>query len=249
MRFDGKVVLVTGGSRGIGKGISLLFGQLGARVAVNYARNDEAAERLAAEMRSQGIDVGLFKADLGEYGQAAEMVRRVVEGFGGLNVLVNNAGINIGPQSLFEMPPEVWNRVIATNLTALYNVTRPAAIVMRERGGGAIVNIASNVISTGGGSGAAYAASKAGVQGFTRSLGKDLAPYGIRVNAIAPGVTETEMIDRLPPEVQARLRIPAPVGRIGRPEDVAGLAAFLASDYAAFIAGQTIFVDGGKYQP
>ena len=131
----------------------------------------------------------------------------------------------------------------------MYNVTRPAAVVMRERGGGAIVNIASNVISTGGGSGSAYAASKAGVLGFTRSLGKDLAPYGIRVNAIAPGVTETEMIDKLPPEVQRRLRAVAPVGRIGLPSDIAGLAAFLASEYAGFIVGQTIWVDGGRYEP
>ncbi|HEX2923558.1 MAG TPA: SDR family oxidoreductase [Chloroflexota bacterium] len=137
--------------------------------------------------------------------------------------------------------------MISTNLSSMYNVTRPAALAMKDGSGGAIVNIASNVISTGGGSGPAYAASKGGVQGFTRSLGKDLAPHGIRVNAIAPGVTETELVASLPPDVQARLRAPAPAGRIGQPKDVAGLAAFLASDYASFIVGQTIFVDGGKY--
>ncbi|MGE5620784.1 MAG: 3-oxoacyl-ACP reductase family protein [Sphingomonadaceae bacterium] len=247
MRFDGKVVLVTGGARGIGKGISLLFGQLGARVAVNYARNDQAAEALAKEMRDVGAEVALFKADVSDYEAAEGTVERVTAHFGALDVLVNNAGINIPPHNILDMSPEVWHRIIATNLTSMYNVTRPAARFMKEHGGGAIINVASNVISTGGGSGPAYAASKAGVQGFTRSLGKDLAPYGIRVNAIAPGVTETEMIAGLPQEVQARLRAPAPVGRIGRPSDVAGLAAFLASEYAAFIAGQTIFVDGGKY--
>ncbi|MHB0867969.1 MAG: SDR family oxidoreductase [Chloroflexota bacterium] len=247
MRFDGKVVLVTGGARGIGKGISMLFGQLGARVAINYARNDQSAETLAVEMRAEGAEVALFKADVSEYEAAERLVQGVVAHFGKLDVLVNNAGINIPPHNLFDMSPEIWHRVIATNLTSMYNVTRPAARVMKERGGGAIVNVASNVISTGGGSGPAYAASKAGVQGFTRSLGKDLGPYGIRVNAIAPGVTETEMIDGLPPEVQARLRTPAPAGRMGQPSDVAGLAAFLASEYAAFIAGQTVFVDGGKY--
>ena len=247
MRFDGKVVLVTGGTRGIGRGISFQFGRLGARVAVNYVRSDDAAEQLSAEMRSEGIDVALFKADVGDYRAAEDLVRRVVARFGTLHVLVNNAGINIPPHSLFDMSPEVWHKVLITNLTSMFNVTQPAALVMRENGGGAIVNIASNVIATGGGSGPAYAASKAGVQGFTRSLGKDLAPYGIRVNAIAPGVTETEMIEGLPADVQARLRTPAPVGRIGRPSDVAGLAAFLASEYAAFIVGQTIFVDGGRY--
>lgn len=247
MRFDGKVVLVTGGARGIGKGICLLFGQLGARVAINYARNDQSAEALAEEMRAGGAEVALFKADVSDYEAAERLVQGVVAHFGTLDVLVNNAGINIPPHNLFDMSPEVWQRVIATNLSSMYNVTRPAARVMKEHGGGAIINVASNVISTGGGSGPAYAASKAGVQGFTRSLGKDLGPYGIRVNAIAPGVTETEMIDGLPPEVQARLRTPAPAGRIGRPSDVAGLAAFLASEYAAFIAGQTVFVDGGKY--
>lgn len=247
MRFDGKVVLITGGARGIGKGISLLFGQLGARVAINYARNDRSAEALVEEMRAGGAEAALFKADVSDYEAAERLVQGVVAHFGALDVLVNNAGINIPPHDLFDMSPEIWQRVIATNLTSMYNVTRPAARVMKEHGGGAIVNVASNVISTGGGSGPAYAASKAGVQGFTRSLGKDLGPYDIRVNAIAPGVTETEMIDGLPPEVQARLRTPAPAGRIGRPSDVAGLAAFLASEYAAFIAGQTIFVDGGKY--
>ncbi|HEX9015385.1 MAG TPA: SDR family oxidoreductase, partial [Chloroflexota bacterium] len=164
-----------------------------------------------------------------------------------LDVLVNNAGINIPPHSIFEMPPEVWEKVVTTNLTSMYNVTRPAVLVMKRQGGGAVVNVASNVISTGGGSGPAYAASKAGVQGFTRSLGKDLAPHGIRVNAIAPGVTETDLVAQLPVEIQERLRIPAPAGRIGQPRDIAGLAAFLASDYASFIVGQTIFVDGGKY--
>ena len=247
MRFDGKVVLVTGGSRGIGKGISQLFGELGGRIAVNYARDDESAQAAAADMRRMGATVEVFKADITDYKEAAKLVEDVLDRLGGLDVLVNNAGINPPPHDIFEMPPDVWKRVIDTNLTALYNVTRPAAMAMRQHGGGAIVNIASNVIATGGGSGPAYAASKAGVQGLTRSLGKDLAPYGIRVNAIAPGVTETDLVAGLPPEIQQRLRAPAPVGRIGQPRDIAGLAAFLASDYAGFIAGQTIFVDGAKY--
>ena len=247
MRFDGKVVLVTGASRGIGKGIAQLFGELGAKVAVNYFRGAEEANVMVEEMRAQGIDAEAFQADLGDYEAARNLVDQVVARFETLDVLVNNAGINITPASIFEMEPETWNRVLTTNLTAMYNVTKPAATVMRAKGAGAIVNIASNVIGTGGASGPAYAASKAGVLGFTRSLGRDLAPLGIRVNAIAPGVTETEMIDKLPSEVQARLRTPSPVGRIGRPRDIAGLAAYLASDYAAYVVGQTIFADGGKY--
>jgi len=142
MRFDGKVVLVTGGSRGIGGGISRLFGRLGAKVAVNYARDEVAAGQLVAELMSGGTEAEAFRADVADYVEADALVGRVVEHLGTLDVLVNNAGINIGPASIFEMPPAVWNRVIATNLSSMYNVTRPAAIVMRERGGGAIVNIA-----------------------------------------------------------------------------------------------------------
>jgi acetoacetyl-CoA reductase len=243
--LTGKACLVTGGSRGIGRAIALELGRHGASVAVGYAQNREAAEKVATEIEAARGQSFAFGCDVRDPESAELAVDRLVERFGKIDVLVNNAGIT-RDRSLAKMSSEEWDAVIETNLTSVFHLTSRALPHMVQAGYGRIVNI-SSVIGLHGNFGQAnYAASKAGIVGFTKTAALELARKGVTVNAIAPGFIETEMIAAMPEEVRARILEKIPMGRFGRPEEIAQAVAFLVlrGDY---ITGQVIAIDGGLY--
>jgi 3-oxoacyl-(acyl-carrier-protein) reductase len=243
--LTGKACLVTGGSRGIGRAIALELGRHGAFVAVGYAHNKAAAEEVATEIAKSGGKAFAFECDVQDPAAIEPAVARVVERFGKIDVLVNNAGIT-RDRSLAKMSPEEWDAVLQTNLTSVFHLTARVLPHMVKAGYGRIVNI-SSVIGIHGNFGQAnYAAAKAGIIGFTKSAALELARKGITVNAIAPGFIETEMIAAMPEEVRARILEKIPMGRFGRPEEIAQVVAFLVSS-GDYITGQVITIDGGMY--
>jgi acetoacetyl-CoA reductase len=243
--LSGRACLVTGGSRGIGRAIALELGQRGASVAVGYASNGEAAEQVAAEIATHGGKAFAFGCDVQDPEAVEPAVAAVVERFGKIDVLVNNAGIT-RDRSLAKMSFEEWNAVIQTNLTSVFHVTSRVLPHMVQAGYGRIVNI-SSVIGVHGNFGQAnYAAAKAGIIGLTKTAALELARKGITVNAIAPGFIETEMIAAMPEEVRAQILAKIPLGRFGRPEEIAQAVAFLVSS-GDYITGQVIAIDGGLY--
>jgi len=240
-----KQALVTGASRGIGRAILLELAAQGYAVLVHYGRNRELAERVAEEARAAGAPrVTLFGADLTDPAAAPALIEAAEAELGGLSVLVNNAGVT-RDNLLLRMKDTDWDAVIATDLTAVFRLTREAIKRMVRRRYGRIINIASvsGILGTPGQ--ANYAAAKAGLIGFTRSVAKEYAKRGITVNAVAPGFIETDMTAALPEAVQKEYLAQIPAGRFGQPEEVAKLVAFLASEDAGYINGQTICVDGG----
>jgi 3-oxoacyl-[acyl-carrier protein] reductase len=245
LTLDGRVALVTGGSRGIGREISLLFGRLGARVAVNYVRDAAAAERTAADIHAAGGQAAAFPADVSDPAAADALVAAAEARLGPLDVLVVNHGIwKHAP--LLEMTPEQWRETMRVNLDGAYAVCRAAAAAMVPRGQGAIVLIASTAGQRGEAEYAHYAATKGALIAFTKSLASELAPKGIRVNAVAPGWVLTDMTRHVfegpeGPEAVAAI----PLGRPARPEEIAGPVAFLASDLASFMFGEILAVNGG----
>lgn len=238
-----KVVLVTGGSRGIGRAIVEEFSAAGYGVAFTYAQNRAAAESLTASLSGNGSSALAFQADVREFDRAQEVVGSVVEALGPIDVLVNNAGIR-RDQALHHMDPAVWREVIDTNLTGTFNYTRAVIRAMIRRGG-VILNIGSVSGTVGMAGQTNYSASKAGMIGFTRALSREVGRFGIRVNAIAPGVIETEIIADLGPRARDKLHAQIPAGRAGTPKEVAKLALYLASDDAAYASGQVFTLDGG----
>ncbi len=248
-RLAGRVVLVTGSSRGIGAGIAARAAADGARVAVHYQRSADGAARTLERVRAAGSDGAAFQADLADGAAAEDLVARVLETFGRLDGLVNNAGrTQVGP--FLEIEPATWQEVLATDLTAAFHTCRAALPSMVERGTGSIVNIASRLGQTGIAETAAYSAAKAGLIGLTRSLAQEFGPHGIRVNAVAPGMTVTEMTTDLAESDEGRRRLrDMPVGRFGRPEEVAEAVVFLLSDAASLFLGQTLNPNGGGYMP
>jgi acetoacetyl-CoA reductase len=243
--LTGKACLVTGGSRGIGRAIALELGRDCASVAVGYANNKEAADEVVAEIKSSGGEAFAFGCDVQDPAAVGPAVASVVERFGKIDVLVNNAGIT-RDRSLAKMSIEEWNDVLTTNLSSVFNMTSQVLPHMVKAGGGQIVNI-SSVIGLHGNFGQAnYAAAKAGIVGFTKSAALELARKGITVNAIAPGFIETEMIAAMPDEVRAGILAKIPMGRFGRPEEIAQVVAFLVSN-GDYITGQVIAIDGGLY--
>jgi 3-oxoacyl-(acyl-carrier-protein) reductase len=240
----GKACLVTGASRGIGRAIALELGRHCASVAVGYAHNKEGADAVAAEIVASGGQAFTFGLDVADPETIEPAVASVVERFGTIDLLVNNAGIT-RDRSLAKMTAEEWDAVISTNLTSVFHLTSQVLPVMVKAGSGRIVNI-SSVIGLHGNFGQAnYAAAKAGIVGFTKSAALELARKGITVNAIAPGFIETEMIAAMPDEVRAAILAKIPMGRFGRPEEIAQAVVYLAnSDY---ITGQVIAIDGGLY--
>ncbi|XOB97670.1 3-oxoacyl-[acyl-carrier-protein] reductase [Deinococcota bacterium DY0809b] len=242
-----KHALVTGSSRGIGRAIALELARRGFALAVHYARGEAAAREVAAEAERLGAPkVAVLGADLSRKEAAAELVARTHTELGGLDVLVNNAGIT-RDGLLIRMKDDDWDAVLETNLSAVFRLTREAVKRMMKARWGRIVNVASVVGLMGNPGQANYVAAKAGLIGFTKTIAKEYGGRGITANAVAPGFIKSDMTARLPEKVQQEYLSAIPAGRFGRPEEVAGLVAFLASDAAAYINGQTIAIDGGLY--
>jgi 3-oxoacyl-[acyl-carrier protein] reductase len=241
-QIAGQVALVTGASRGIGRAIALALAAEGARVVVNYASSQDAADGVVAEIVAGGGEAIAVKADVSVEAEVEAMVARAMEGFGRIDVLVNNAGIT-KDTLLLRMKAEDWSRVINLNLSGVFLCTRSVSKIMLKQKSGRIINISSVVGEMGNAGQSNYAAAKAGVIGFTKSVAKELASRGITVNAVAPGFIATDMTHGLNAEgIIAHI----PLGRLGAAEEVAGAVRFLAADpAAAYITGQTLNVDGG----
>jgi acetoacetyl-CoA reductase len=236
-----RTALVTGGSRGIGAAISTALKAAGYNVAATYAGNDEKANAFKSET---GIPV--FKWDVAQYDACKDGIARVEAEVGPIDVLVNNAGIT--RDSMFhKMTPDMWNEVINTNLTGLFNMTHPVWTGMRERKFGRVINISSINGQKGQMGQANYSAAKAGDLGFTKALAQEGARAGITVNAICPGYIATEMVMAVPEKVRESIIAQIPVGRLGEPEEIARCVVFLASDDAGFINGSTISANGGQF--
>jgi 3-oxoacyl-[acyl-carrier protein] reductase len=242
LQLAGKKALVTGGSRGIGRAIVLALARQGVSVAACYNRPGEAVTSLAAELNGLGTDSHVVQADVSDETAVTQLVKGVRERFGRIDVLVNNAGV-ISHVTVANMSLSEWRRVLDTNLTSMYLITRAALDAIPE--GGSVINITSAVAMVGMPGGTHYTASKTGVIGFTRSLCKELGPRGIRANALAPGIIETDQAAGLTPEQRTRYVKLAALARLGNPEDIANVVLFLASDLSRFVSGVTLNVDGG----
>jgi 3-oxoacyl-[acyl-carrier protein] reductase len=244
MTFEGKVVLVTGGSRGIGRACVRDFARRGAQVVFVYQQNQEAAKQLVEELAREGLAVRAEQADVRDPLRAKEVVDRLVEGSGRIDILVNSAGI-IRDGLLGSMTDEMWQEVLSTNLTGTFNYCRAVSQYMMFQRSGVIINLSSTASEFAPRGQANYAASKGGIEAFTRALAKELAPRNIRVNAVAPGMIDTEMSKAVRSLAGERIRELIPLRRIGTPEEVAAVVLFLASDEARYITGQVVRVDGG----
>jgi acetoacetyl-CoA reductase/3-oxoacyl-[acyl-carrier protein] reductase len=244
-RLEGKTALVTGASRGIGRAIAVELAREGAKVAVNYASNEAAAQEVAAEIKKLGVECVLAKANLADSKAARAMVKQVAEGFGHLDILVNNAGIT-RDSLLPRMTDDQWIEVINTNLNGCFYCTSAAIPFMSAQSYGRIVNISSmngQVAATGQ---ANYSASKGGMIAFTRTAATELARYGITVNTVAPGYTETDMFASVPPAIQAQIKAKIPLARFAHPQEIAKAVLFLVAD-GDYITGEQINVNGGAY--
>ena len=244
MILGGKVALITGASRGIGRAIAIRLAAEGAKIAVNYAGNTAAAEEVKAAIEQSGGTAMLIQTDVSDAVAAAEMVARVHEEFGGLDILVNNAGIT-RDTLLLRMKDEDFDTVINTNLKGVYACTKAAAKLMTKQRRGRIVNLTSVIGEIGNVGQTNYAAAKAGVIGFTKAAAKELAPRGVTVNAVAPGFIDTDMTAVLKDNIREKIVEGIPLGALGKPEHVADAVLFLVSDAASYITGQTLNVDGG----
>ena len=242
--LNGKTALITGASKGIGRGIALKFAEHGANVAFTYLSNVEKGQALEKELEAMGIKAKGFRSDASEMAAAEELINQVVTEFGSLDILVNNAGIT-RDNLLMRMTEEMWDEVIGTNLKSVFNTVKSATRTFMKQKSGSIINITSIVGIKGNAGQANYAASKAGIIGFTKSVALELGSRGVRSNAIAPGFIETEMTDQLDEATVQGWREAIPLKRGGSPDDVADLAVFLGSDKSSYISGQVIQVDGG----
>ena len=245
MTLQGKVAVVTGGSRGIGRAVATVLAREGAVITL-CARDRVLLEKVAAELESLGAQALAVQADVTRASEVEQMIGACVERFGQVDILVNNAGIT-RDNLLLRMKDEEWDAVLSTNLKGVFHCTRAVLRPMIKQRSGRIINLTSVVAVMGNPGQANYVAAKAGIIGLTKATAREVASRGITANAVAPGFIETDMTHALGPELQEQMRSQIPLGRFGRPEDVAELVAFLASDRAAYITGQVIHLNGGLW--
>lgn len=242
--LEGKTALVTGASKGIGRKIAEVFAQHGAHVAFTYLSSVEKGEALEKELQQYGTQVKGFRSDASDFQQADQLINDIVTTFGGLDIVVNNAGIT-KDGLLMRMTEEHWDQVMAVNLKSVFNVSKAASKVMMKKRSGSIINVSSVVGIQGNAGQANYAASKAGIIGFSKSLAKELGSRNIRTNVVAPGFIRTEMTDVLDPKVVEGWEANIPLKRAGDPSEVANACLFLGSDLSSYISGQVLPVCGG----
>jgi len=244
--LKGKVALITGGSRGIGKSISKRLASQGATVVINYIQNETAAEDTKKEIEESGGQVFTSKFDVADFDAVHEEVDKIIEKLGGLHILINNAGIT-KDTLLMRMKEEDWDNVISINLKGVFNCTKAVTRNMFKQREGRIVNLTSVVGEMGNAGQTNYAASKAGIIGFTKACAREMASRGITVNAVSPGFIKTDITDELTEELKKDYISKIPLNRFGTPEDIASAVAFLVSDDAAYITGEVFRVNGGIY--
>ena len=246
MNLEGRTALVTGGSRGIGRAISKALAQEGADVAINFVSNEAAALEVAEEVRSLGRKAFLARADVADFPDIYRMAQEVIQEFGHLDILVNNAGVT-SDMTFVKMDHASWRKVLAINLDGVFNCTKVFVDQMVEQEYGRVVNITSVIGQIGNFGQANYAASKAGVAAFTKSLAKELATKGITVNAVAPGFIDTEMVQQVPERVRERLLSQIPLRRFGRAEEVARMVIYLCSSDGDYVTGAELELNGGLF--
>ena len=246
MSLSGKVALVTGGSRGIGRAVCLRLAAMGAKVMVNYVTRPEAAADTVAAIGQAGGEAYPVQFDVSDTGATQESIKKIVAEHGGIDILVNNAGVT-KDGLLATMKEDAWDWVMAVNLKGAFTCIKAACRPMMKKRWGRIINITSVVGYAGNPGQANYAASKAGLVGLTRSAARELASRGITVNGVAPGYIETDMTEGLPEAVKDKILSEIPLGVLGQAEDIAAAVAYLASDEARYVTGQTIHVNGGMY--
>lgn len=244
--LTGKVALVTGGSRGIGRAICIALAEENCDIAVNYRSNTEAADAVVRELKGMGVNAKAYQGDVSDAEQSNNMVERVLSEMGQVDVLVNNAGIT-RDRSFLKMKPEEWREVLLVNLNGPFNMTSRLLPGMTERNWGRIINISSIVAQMGNFGQSNYAVAKGGLIAFTKTLAREVAAKGVTVNAVAPGFIETDMTAAVSDKVLEVVKQLTPVGRLGRPEEVARAVRFLAAPQASFITGEVINVNGGMY--
>ena len=244
--LEGKVAIITGASRGIGKGIAEVFADQGATIAFTYASSDEKARAFEAELAAKGVKAKGYKSDASDFNAAQTLVDEVVAEFGTVDILVNNAGIT-RDTLLMRMSEEQWDEVLRVNLKSVFNLTKAVIKPMLKARSGSIINMTSIVGVTGNAGQANYAASKAGMIGFTKSVAQELGSRNIRCNSIAPGFIETEMTEKLDQKVVEEWRNTIPLKRGGTPLDIANTTLYLASDLSSYVTGQTLHVCGGMH--
>ena len=242
--LEGKVAIITGASRGIGRGIATVFAQHGAHVAFTYSSSVEAAQVLEKELNALGTKAKGYKSNAASFEESQKLVDQVVEDFGTVDVLINNAGIT-KDNLLMRITEEDFDKVIEVNLKSVFNMTKAVQRTMLKQRKGSIINMSSVVGVKGNAGQSNYAASKAGIIGFSKSIALELGSRNIRSNVIAPGFIETEMTAKLPEDVIKEWRQGIPLKRVGTAEDVANVCLFLATDLSAYVTGQVIHVDGG----
>lgn len=242
--LDNKTALITGASRGIGKGIAEVFAKNGANIAFTFSSSEEAARQLETELKAYGIKAKGYKSDASDFTQSQNLAETVLADFGSIDILINNAGIT-KDNLLMRISEEDFDQVIAVNLKSVFNLTKAVQRTMLKQRSGSIINMSSVVGVKGNAGQSNYAASKAGIIGFSKSVALELGSRNIRCNVIAPGFIETEMTAKLDEKTVQGWRDSIPLKRGGTPEDVANTCLFLASDLSAYITGQVIHVDGG----
>jgi 3-oxoacyl-(acyl-carrier-protein) reductase len=244
--LQGKVCFITGGSRGIGRAIALAMADAGADVAFTYLRNQEKAEEVVQTVREKGVRCKAYRDDAACSEETEQVVKQVTEEFGPISILVNNAGIT-RDKSFLKMTKDMWDEVVHVNLDGLFNTTRAILPSMVETGWGRILNLSSIVGQMGNFGQANYAATKGAIISFTETLARELARKNITVNAVAPGFIETDMVKDMSEAAVMQVKAQTPLGRLGKPEEIADAVVFLASPRASYITGQTLGVNGGMY--